>query len=231
MFFSIALGPITRGKGNYNASSRRMYRDPAATDGSKLSETSFKQTPQEHQALLDSFKNEPGINPAVAIELGEQAEKACPRYWDGDESPRHGGTTPSSSFIQGISVSPNLGLATVITKNGKSYSYKLTADQVADAINSNSIGSWYNKFIKGAKVKEPVVSSPRSGNPSGTMTVQIKNVPGAGLGALPMGASSSSPIPTANPYGFLGGLLSGAISNALQSDREKINKAFGSGRR
>lgn len=215
MHFSIALGPITRGKGNYNANSRRMYRDPAATDGSKLSETSFKQTAKEHQDLLDSYKNEPGINPAVAIELGEAAEKACPRYWDGDNEPRHGGTTPSSSWVTGVNLSPNLGLATVTTKNGKTYSYKLSADEVADMINSNSIGSWFNKFLKGAQTKTAVVSSPRSGTPSGTTTVTLKTAPGAsGLGAAPMGAN--------NPYSFLGGMLTNMIGNALSNDQNKI---------
>lgn len=204
MRFTVALGPITKGKGNYNASSIRNVRIPGFTDGTKLSETSYKQTEAEHKALLDAFMNDPELTPEQKIEFGKQEEARCPRYWDTDENPRNGGSTPSSSFIREVNVNPSLGIATVTMKSGKSYSYPLGTDRAAEMINSNSLGSWYNKNIKGANTREPVVSSPRTG----TISLTIRGASNAsGLGGNGPMSLPSKGIPASG--------LSGDVASAL----------------
>lgn len=192
MRFSIALGMPSP---NMNASSRR--KSGIGGTAEKYGETNYKQTPQEHQALLNKYMAIPGIPPEIAKQMGEAEEKASPRYWDTDSAPRYGGSTPSSSFVQAMDVSPALGLVTFTMKNGRSYSYPLTADQAGDILNANSIGAAYNKFVKLGHSKIPVVVDPRSGNLSGPAQMHI---PGAtaktgrtlmkGLGAAPNVAST-----------------------------------------
>jgi len=224
MRFSVALGPITKGKGNYNASSIRGVRVPGTSDGTKLSETSYKQTEAEHKALLDSYMNDPTLTPDQKIQFGIEEEKRCPRYWDNDDTPRYGGTTPSSSFIQEVMVNPSIGTATVTMKSGKSYTYPLGTDRTAEMINSNSIGSWYNKNVKHTNTREPVVSSPRTGS--------IALSARGSSNASGLGAPSGYRIPMNNlsPAGLSGSVMN-ALFNVLGGDMNRLNsvlKIFGS---
>lgn len=161
-FFSVALGPTSP---NMNANSRRRSTIPGSAE--RYCETSYRQTPEEHQALLDQFKGVKGLPPDVAEALGREAEAKSPRYWDGDAVPRYGGSTPSSSFITGINVNPGIGLATIQMKNGRSYSYPITADQAGELLNANSIGAAYNKLVKLGHSNIPVEITSRSGARSG----------------------------------------------------------------
>ena len=162
MFFSVALqGPSP----NMNKQSRRKANIPGTAE--RYGESSYKQSPEEHQALLNKYMGVKGIPREVALQLGAEEERRSPRYWLGDESPRYGGSTPSSSFITGIHVSPGLNLATVTMKNGRSYSYAVTPDQIGDMINSNSLGAWYNKMLRLGRSNIPVQVDPRTGNRKG----------------------------------------------------------------
>jgi len=168
MRFNIALGMPSP---NMNANSRRTAGIGGTAE--KYGETSYKQTPEEHRALLNKFMAIPGLPKDIARQMGEAEEKASPRYWDTDTTPRYGGSTPSSSFVQAMDVSPALGLCTFTMKNGRSYSYPLTADQAGDIINANSIGAAYNKFCKLGRSNIPVSITPRSGNLSGPPQMKI----------------------------------------------------------
>jgi hypothetical protein len=148
-----------------NANSRRKADIPGTAE--RYGETSYKQTPEEHQALLNKYMGVKGLPREVALQLGAEEERRSPRYWIGDATPRYGGSTPSSSFIQAINVSPGLNLATITMKNGRSYSYAITPDQAGDLVNSNSLGAWYNKNIKLGRSNIPVQVDPRTGNRKG----------------------------------------------------------------
>ena len=168
MRFSIALGLPSP---NMNKSSRRNSGIGGTAE--KYGETNYKQSAKEHEALLNKYMGIPGIPVDIARAMGEEEEKASPRYWDTDSSPRYGGSTPSSSFVQAMDVSPALGLVTFTMKNGRSYSYPLSADQAGDILNANSIGAAYNKMCKLGHSKIPVVVTPRSGNLSGPAQMNI----------------------------------------------------------
>lgn len=167
--FHISLGGASP---NMNASSRRESQIGGNT-AEKFGETNYKQTPEEHRALLDRYKGVKGIPPDIAIALGKEEERLSPRYWDTDAEPRYGGSTPSSSFVQAMNVSPGLNMVTFTMKNGKSYSYALDADRAGDILNSNSIGAAYNKFVKLGKSNIPVNVTPRSGARSGPMPMVL----------------------------------------------------------
>lgn len=210
MKFSVILGPITQGKGNYNASSIRNARVPGTSDGTKLSETSYKQTEEEHRALLDAYMNDPNLTPEQKIEMGKEEERLCPRYWDTDEVPRRGGSHPSSSFIQEVNVNPSLGVATITMKSGRAYTYPIETDRTAEMINSNSLGSWYNKNIKHTNTREPVVSSPRTGSisldVSGARNASGLNAPTTGSAGFSLPNNSSTSVANAL-LNLLGGNL------------------------
>lgn len=111
------------------------------------SDGAYRQTPEEHEALLHQFEK-PGMNPAEllkAIQEGMDAEKANPKYWD-DETPRVdlGG---SSSWIDNIEYIPSLGIAVMHT-DGREYYYPMTADEVGNWMTSDSLGSYYNANVK-----------------------------------------------------------------------------------
>lgn len=162
MYISVALGGHSP---NLNANSRRKSTIPGTAE--KYSETCYMQSPEEHRALLEKYKGVKGMPAALAEALGEEEERRSPRYWKTDTQPRYGGSTPSSSFIQGINVSPGLNIATITMKNGRSYSYPLTTEQAGELTNANSLGAWYNKNIKLGRSKIPVSVDARSGNLSG----------------------------------------------------------------
>lgn len=110
-------------------------------------EAAYRQSPAEHENLLHKYER-PGMTPAekmIAAERGILEEKLVPKYWD-DEYPRRdvGG---SSSWIDEIEYLPTLGLAIMHT-NGNQYYYPMTADEVGDWMNSDSLGSYYNRNIK-----------------------------------------------------------------------------------
>ena len=142
--FSIIMGGSSP---NMNASSRR-HGSIAGLPGLKYSETSYQMSPQEEQALRNSYMNIPGIDRATAIRLGEEAVAKSPHYRASDAAPRYGGSTPSSSFIQAVNVSPALGLASITMKNGRTYSYPISAKQAGELVNADSLGKFYNAYIK-----------------------------------------------------------------------------------
>ena len=186
MFIPVTvLGPSP----NMNSKSRRDETIPGSAE--RYSETAYKQTPEEHRALLDKYKGVKGIPADVAIILGEEEEKRSPRYWIGDASPRYGGNTPSSSFIAGVNVSPGLNMATITMKNGRSYSYAISPDQAGELTNANSLGAWYNKNIKLGRSKIPVSVTPRNGNRIGPAPILLSGTR-SGL---------SSPMPSSSPAG------------------------------
>lgn len=204
-FFSVALGGSSP---NMNASSRRRSTIPGSAE--RYCETSYKQTPEEHQALLDQFKGVKGMPLEVAEALGREAEAKSPRYWDGDAVPRYGGSTPSSSFITGINVNPGIGLATIQMKNGRSYSYPITADQAGELLNANSIGAAYNKLVKLGHSNIPVEITTRSGARSGpapfttdlgSSSKRFAAAPDSGINAL------ASVVGPAAAVGIISGLV------------------------
>jgi len=205
MRFSIALGVPSP---NMNRQSRRESGIGGTAE--RYGETSYRQTPQEHQALLNRYMGIKGIPPEIARAMGEEEEKASPRYWDTDSTPRYGGSTPSSSFVQAMDVSPALGLVTFTMKNGRSYSYPLSADQAGDIINANSIGAAYNKMCKLGRSNIPVMVSPRSGNRTGPAPMII-----GGRGR----SQSAAPAASSNAGGVMAPALIrvlGGVANLLK---------------
>lgn len=182
-FFSVALGPTSP---NLNANSRRRSTIPGSAE--RYSETSYKQTPQEHQALLDKYKGVKGLSPEIAEALGREEEARSPRYWDGDATPRYGGSTPSSSFITGVNVNPGIGLATITMKNGRSYSYPITAEEAGQMINSNSLGAWYNRRVKLGHTNIPEQITSRSGAINGPSAFNLD------LSKSPINAGNASAV-------------------------------------
>lgn len=112
------------------------------------SDAAYRQDPVEHERVIHQFE-QPGQTPVeqmLATEKGIEAEKALPQYWD-DNTPRRdlGG---SSSWIDGIEYIPSLGIAIMHTISGKEYYYPMTSDELGDWMNSDSLGSYYNRFVK-----------------------------------------------------------------------------------
>ena len=110
-------------------------------------EAAYRQDPAEHEALIHKYET-PGMTPyarLLAAIKGLEEEKQNPRYWN-DEVPRLdlGG---SSSWIDQIEYVPSLGMA-IMKTNGREYYYPMTSTEVGDWMNSDSLGSYYNKFIK-----------------------------------------------------------------------------------
>ena len=107
----------------------------------------YRQSLDEHEDALHKYE-EPGMSPDELMEAvlkGEMEESELPEYWD-DDVPRLdlGG---SSSWIDGIEYYPSMGVA-VMNTNGKQYFYPMTSDEVGQWMNSDSLGSYFNKFIK-----------------------------------------------------------------------------------
>lgn len=184
---------------NMNSMSRR-HGAIAGLPGMKYSETSYAMSPQEERALRDSFKSVPGIDPITAQRLGDEAVAKSPHYRAADANPRYGGSTPSSSFIQAVNVSPALGLASITMKNGKTYSYPISAKAAGELINSDSLGRWYNANIKLRRCGPGAGTIPKSTDASTTAQV-LTNVmtqpssygrtyaPSLGLGGAALGGA------------------------------------------
>lgn len=116
-----------------------------------------RQSPFEHENLLDE-KQLPGYWEAVAMPPGPyrdlalnalkseaiRRESEVPKYWN-DQYPRRP-ITQSSSWISGIDFDPTTSYVSFQTKDGKSYGYGgIDATQMANIINSQSIGKEFNK--------------------------------------------------------------------------------------
>ena len=114
----------------------------------------FRQTPQEHEELLDE-RTIPGYQEAMALQgparlfaiqqLRAQAqlrEQEYPKYWD-DEYPRRP-ISQSSSWVSDIDYDPYSNVAQVQLGN-KVYSYSMTPNRIAEILNSPSIGQEFNK--------------------------------------------------------------------------------------
>ena len=117
-------------------------------------QAAFRQTPQEHEELLDE-RNLPGYREAMTLQgparliaiqqLRAQAalrEAEYPKYWD-DEYPRRP-IDQSSSWVGDINYDPYSNVAQVQLGN-KVYSYSMSPNRIAEIINSPSIGQEFNK--------------------------------------------------------------------------------------
>ena len=112
-----------------------------------------RQTPLEHEELLDE-RNLPGYREAMMLQgparlmaiqqLRAQAalrEAEYPKYWD-DQYPRRN-IAQSSSWVGDIDYDPYSNVMQVQLGN-KVYTYSKTPDQVAQIVNSPSIGDYFN---------------------------------------------------------------------------------------
>lgn len=120
----------------------------------------LRQTPSEHKQLLD-FRTVPSAaeilanpNPAVRSmgiahlkKLAIAREKAFPKYWL-DTKPRlDKGVLPlsSSSWIGNVSYSPGIATVRIGTKN---YNCPMSERQLKRFLESPSLGSYFNKYLK-----------------------------------------------------------------------------------
>lgn len=118
-----------------------------------------RQTQAEHNKLLD-ISSLPEYKVVIAMPPGPQRvmaikalnakaqlmEKEYPKYWN-DEYPRRP-ITQSSSFIGDVSYDPYSQVMNVEVGN-RTYSYpSQRPEDVANFLNSNSLGSYYNNILK-----------------------------------------------------------------------------------
>lgn len=116
-------------------------------------QATYRQTPAEHEELLDE-RNLLGYQEAMMLQgparlmaiqqLRAQAalrEAEYPKYWD-DRYPRRD-ISQSSSWVGDINYDPYTQAMQVQLGN-KVYSYPKTPDQVAEFINSPSLGGYIN---------------------------------------------------------------------------------------
>lgn len=122
-------------------------------------QATLRQSNSEHNALLDvttlpEYKAvmamPPGPQRNIAIAAlnakAQLREREYAKYWD-DEYPRRP-ITQSSSFIGDVQYDPYSKVMTVDVAN-KSYAYPgQSTDDVANFINSNSLGKYYNDTLK-----------------------------------------------------------------------------------
>lgn len=112
-----------------------------------------RQTPLEHEELLDE-RNLPGYREAMMLQgparlmaiqqLRAQAalrEAEYPKYWD-DQYPRRD-IAQSSSWVGDIDYDPYSNVMQVQLGN-KVYTYSKSPEQVAQIVNSPSIGNYFN---------------------------------------------------------------------------------------
>lgn len=112
-----------------------------------------RQTPLEHEELLDE-RNLPGYREAMLLQgparlmaiqqLRAQAalrEAEYPKYWD-DQYPRRD-IAQSSSWVGDIDYDPYSNVMQVQLGN-KVYTYSKSPEQVAQIVNSPSIGNYFN---------------------------------------------------------------------------------------
>lgn len=121
-------------------------------------DATIRQTPTQHEELLD-VRTIPGYREATLLPepqrsmalaglraRAELREMEDPRYWS-DEYPRRN-INQSSSFIGDINFDPYSNSAQIQIGN-KVYSYYRTPSQIAEMINSPSLGSYFNHELKG----------------------------------------------------------------------------------
>ena len=118
-----------------------------------------RQTQAEHNKLLDIsslpeytavMSMPPGPQRQMAIRAlnakAQLMEKEYPKYWN-DEYPRRP-ITQSSSFIGDVSYDPYSQVMNLEVGN-RTYSYpSQSPNDVANFLNSNSLGSYYNNILK-----------------------------------------------------------------------------------
>jgi len=117
-------------------------------------QATFRQTPQEHEELLDE-RTIPGYQEAMTLQgparlfaIQQLRAKAAlreaeyPKYWD-DEYPRRP-IDQSSSWVGDINYDPYSNVAQVQLGN-KVYSYSMSPNRIAEILNSPSIGQEFNK--------------------------------------------------------------------------------------
>lgn len=129
----------------------------ALKSGDRLS--TQRQTQAEHNKLLDIsslpeytavMSMPPGPQRVMAIRAlnakAQLMEKEYPKYWN-DEYPRRP-ITQSSSFIGDVNYDPYSQVMNVEVGN-RTYSYpSQSPNNVANFLNSNSLGSYYNNILK-----------------------------------------------------------------------------------
>ena len=118
-----------------------------------------RQTQAEHNKLLDIsslpeyqvvMSMPPGPQRVMAIRAlnakAQLMEKEYPKYWN-DEYPRRP-ITQSSSFIGDVNYDPYSQVMNVEVGN-RTYSYpSQSPNDVANFLNSNSLGRYYNNILK-----------------------------------------------------------------------------------
>lgn len=118
-----------------------------------------RQTQVEHNKLLDIrslpeytavMSMPPGPQRVMAIRAlnakAQLMEKEYPKYWN-DEYPRRP-ITQSSSFIGDVNYDPYSQVMNLEVGN-RTYSYpSQSPNDVANFLNSNSLGSYYNNILK-----------------------------------------------------------------------------------
>jgi len=117
-------------------------------------QATFRQTPQEHEELLDE-RTIPGYQEAMTLQgparlfaIQQLRAKAAlreaeyPKYWD-DQYPRRP-IDQSSSWVGDINYDPYSNVAQVQLGN-KVYSYSMSPNRIAEILNSPSIGQEFNK--------------------------------------------------------------------------------------
>lgn len=118
-----------------------------------------RQTQAEHNKLLDIrtlpeyqvvMSMPPGPQRVMAIRAlnakAQLMEKSSPKYWN-DEYPRRP-ITQSSSFIGDVNYDPYSQVMNLEVGN-RTYSYpSQSPNDVANFINSNSLGRYYNNILK-----------------------------------------------------------------------------------
>lgn len=118
-----------------------------------------RQTQAEHNKLLD-IRTMPEYQAVMSMPPGPQRqmairalnakaqlmEKEYPKYWN-DEYPRRP-ITQSSSFIGDVNYDPYSQVMNLEVGN-RTYSYpSQSPNDVANFLNSNSLGSYYNNILK-----------------------------------------------------------------------------------
>lgn len=118
-----------------------------------------RQTQAEHNKLLDIrslpeytavMTMPPGPQRVMAIKAlnakAQLMEKEYPKYWN-DEYPRRA-ISQSSSFIGDVNYDPYSQVMNLEVGN-RTYSYpSQSPNDVANFLNSNSLGSYYNNILK-----------------------------------------------------------------------------------
>ena len=117
-------------------------------------QAAFRQTPQEHEELLD-YTNLPGYREVMEMPIGypqlaalgrlklqaEQREQESPKYWL-DEYPRRP-ISQSSSWVSDINYDPETQVAE-IQLGDKVYGYSMSPNRITQLLNAPSIGRELN---------------------------------------------------------------------------------------